>query len=273
MPRLRKRVLKSVYITLDSGKRNAWPEINNFAQFVSIFRINAFLEKLKRDIVYKIVRIEADKSLYYISTAAQICYNYGTEMARKKKGKRKIGEKKIKNISLAILEFILKIPAGVADGFLNQKALYDTYHSRNTFTGEISTWIASLKQRGYIETKIIKRERCIRLTNKAKIKLLDKISDSLQGDKKFRFVSFDIPEDLRYARNKFRSAIKRMGFIRVQDSLWVINKNVAEFVEMAAYEYKVEKYIAYIISEKSDIDGLIKKMIDKIEKKNPKINL
>ncbi len=190
-------------------------------------------------------------------------------MTKKKKDKRKINKEKIKNVTLTILEFILKIPAGVADGFLNQKAFYDAYRCSNTFSGEISSWIACLKQRGYIETKAIENKRCIKLTNKAKMKLLDKISNSLQRDEKFRFVSFDIPEENRSARNKFRSAIKRLGFIRIQDSLWVINKNVAEFVEMAAYEYKVERYVAYIVSEKSDIDGLIEKMINKTEKKNP----
>ena len=50
-----------------------------------------------------------------------------------------------------------------------------------------------------------------------------------------------------------------MGFVQIQKSLWVIDKNVTDLVEMAAYEYKVEKFVAYIVSEKSDIEGIIAK--------------
>ena len=79
-------------------------------------------------------------------------------------------------------------------------------------------------------------------------------------------MSFDIPAKFNYNRNKFRKIIKKIGFVKVQQSLWVTNKDVTDLVEAAIYECDVEKYVAYIVSQKSDIDGLITKMIEKDNK-------
>jgi len=123
-----------------------------------------------------------------------------------------------------------------------------------------SRWINDLRTRGYIKIDRSKNEIVsIVFTNKAKMKIVDTIAKSIKQDQIFRFISFDIPETMRDRRNKFRSAIKKMGFLQIQQSLWVINRDVSELVEAAAYEYGVEKYITYIVSAKSDIDGIIAK--------------
>jgi len=124
------------------------------------------------------------------------------------------------------------------------------------------------KRHNYIEIKKINNQNSIVLTNKAHIKIIDKITDTIKSDGKLRFISYDIPEQLKTARNQFRRTIKKLGFIQIQKSLWVCHKNVGELVEMAAYEYKVEKYVAYIVSEKSDIDGLIQKKLSKMKNKH-----
>jgi CRISPR-associated endonuclease Cas2 len=124
---------------------------------------------------------------------------------------------------------------------------------------DISKTIYDLKRRKYI--------RCegdsIILTDKAKMKIVDKITQEIPICKKFHFVSFDIPEGMRRNRNQFRRTLKRIGFIQVQKSLWTIKKDVGEIVEAAAREYKVENYVAYFISEKSNIDRFIAKKFDK----------
>ncbi len=179
--------------------------------------------------------------------------------------------KKAQNITLDILEFILCIPTATVDGFINQKDFYNKYEPSG-LTYDIRKWISSLKQKGYIEVSNQPKKdtagKSIRLTNKAKLKLLDKISAKIKPDKKLRFISFDIPEEIKYKRDRFRKSIKRLGFVQIQKSLWVIDKNVSEFVELAAKENKVDEYVAYIISEKSDIDRMIKKKLMQMKKSN-----
>lgn len=174
------------------------------------------------------------------------------------------GRGKAKSITLSVLEFLLSIPTATVDGFMSKSAVFDKYKNNKTLTYDLRVWIENLKQRGYVEEQIDSKDegnnRSVRLTNKAKLKVLDCVVGKIAIDNQYRFVTFDIPEDMRKNRNKFREALKSMGFKKIQASLWVTNKNLGELVEMVAYEYKVEKYIAYIISEKSDIDGYIAKL-------------
>lgn len=171
-------------------------------------------------------------------------------------------KKAIKNFTLEVLDFFLGIPESFAIAFDRKE-----FHRQiNGFATEkqltcdnIAKFIFNLKKSGYIEIKKTSQGESIQFTNKARLSIIDRIVDRTVDDHKYRFVSFDIPERLRINRDKFRRALKRMGFIQIQKSLWVCNKNVGQFVELAAYEYGVEKYIVYIVSEKTDIDGIIQK--------------
>lgn len=170
---------------------------------------------------------------------------------------------KLKNVTLDVLENIFYVAEGLAGLSLSKKAAYDLLsgYSQNEWSqSQISKLFYRLKQSGYIEAKVVMGQESIVLTNKTKIKLIDRISDNIESDGKFRFISFDIPEDLRRNRNQFRRAIKKLGFRQVQKSLWVCDKNVGKLVQAVSYEYGVEKYTAYIVSEKSDIDGIINKL-------------
>jgi CRISPR-associated endonuclease Cas2 len=101
------------------------------------------------------------------------------------------------------------------------------------------------------------------LTHKAKMRVVDKITKKIPASKKNHLVSFDIPEGMRRNRNQFRRTLKRIGFIQIQKSLWAIRKDVGALVDATAGEYKVNEYVAYFISEKSNIDKYIDKKIGK----------
>jgi len=127
---------------------------------------------------------------------------------------------------------------------------------------QISKTIYELKRKGYIQFE----GDSVKLTNKAKMKIVDKITAELGTSKKYHLISFDIPEIKRQNRNGFRRAIKKMGFVQIQKSLWVTTKNAGELVETAAEEYGVGDYVAYFVSEKSNIDEYIAKIINKSSK-------
>jgi DNA-binding transcriptional regulator PaaX len=129
----------------------------------------------------------------------------------------------------------------------------------NVSNRQISRMIYDLKRRNYIQ---VDAGDSVKLTGKAKIKIIDKISNARVRDNKYRIISFDIPETKRANRNNFRRAIKRIGFRQVQKSLWVCDRNVGDLVQIAEQEYGVGDYVAYFVAECSTIDRYIKKILD-----------
>lgn len=115
-----------------------------------------------------------------------------------------------------------------------------------------------LKRQKYIE---IDEGDSVRLTDKAKIRVIEKCVAMNPHDKKRRLISFDIPETKRVQRNCFRRAIKKMGFAQIQKSLWVCDRNIGDLVEIAVKEFKVEEYVAYFVVETSNIDKYINKIL------------
>ena len=194
--------------------------------------------------------------------------------------KKKKKRNRIKNVSLFILEqavLLLDDVVDITECCIDRKKLYrSVYGNMSTKTdytlSKFANHLSNLRKGGYVNDVSInesknesKEERnlnkSIELTNKAKLKVIELIAKKTKRDKVYRFVSFDIPEEKRKSRDQFRRVIKRMGFVQIQKSLWVTNKNLSTLVEAAAYEYGVEKYIAYIVSMKSDIDGIIEKKL------------
>jgi DNA-binding transcriptional regulator PaaX len=149
---------------------------------------------------------------------------------------------------------------------LNDYIAVNTSHL-DVSSQDISKMVYELHRRKYIENR---DGDSIVLTNKAKLKIIDRITDEEGRDGKYRLVSFDIPEIKRGNRNCFRRAIKRMGFVQVQKSLWVTDRNVSDFVEMAAKEYGVDDFVAYFVAEGTNIDKHIADVLirkDKMRKK------
>lgn len=130
---------------------------------------------------------------------------------------------------------------------------------------QITRKLYDMERQGYI--KHDRKNMSIKFTRKAKIRIIDAISKTCKTDSKLRFISYDIPEDIHTQRDGFRRAIKRIGFIKVQKSLWACNKNVSELVEDIIDEYKVNKYVTYIVAEKCDTEEYISKKLLEIKPK------
>lgn len=175
---------------------------------------------------------------------------------------RKEIKNEIKNFTIEVIDFFLGIPEAIAAGF-DRKEFYRAMNGMPTEKqltySNIAQLISNLKRHGYIEISEKVNGESIQFTNKAKLAVVDSLANRKVSDGRFYFISFDIPEYLRPNRDKFRRVIKKIGFKQIQKSLWVFNKSVGELVEIAAYEYEVEKYVIYIVSENTDIDGVIEK--------------
>lgn len=78
-------------------------------------------------------------------------------------------------------------------------------------------------------------------------------------DKHWRLVVFDIPERRRAVRNRLRSVVRTLGFLRVQDSVWVYPYDCEELVVLLKADLRLGKDVLYAIVEKIENDAWIKK--------------
>lgn len=77
-------------------------------------------------------------------------------------------------------------------------------------------------------------------------------------DKRWRMVVFDLPERRRATRAKLRSIMAEVGFIRLQDSVWVYPYDCEEFIALLKAELKIGKDALYAIVEKIENDKTIR---------------
>lgn len=173
----------------------------------------------------------------------------------KQETKRKFGE-----ITLNLLEGIASLTEGFAYCFLDQAKIKRILKYGGKFDSErFFDYIRGLKRYNYVETKKQNDSLSIRLTDKGRIKLLENSKDLIK-DKKWRFLSFDIPEKLRKKRDGLRSAIKRIGFKQVQKSLWACPYIKADQIEKIINYYGLNKYVAYFVVEKTDIENYLRNL-------------
>ncbi len=169
-------------------------------------------------------------------------------------------KKGIKNFTKQFLENLLYLAEDLGEIAFDRKAAYrKAYGFTDGWSkSKFSKHFNDLKSRGYLVFEDDEKgQHSVKFTNKAKLKILDKIGQRLEVDGKKRFISFDVPEKWKGKRDSFRRALKELGCLQIQKSLWVTNRNIGEYVEMAAYTFGIEQYVVYIIAEQTDIDGII----------------
>lgn len=167
---------------------------------------------------------------------------------------KKLNLEKIKNKTIMILEELSKF----ADEVIMPLTYSGLKRNLNYIEGDprrLTNNIRSLERRGYI--KINHKSDSIVLTRKGQIKLIENCSDS-RIDGKWRMLSFDIPEQIAKNRDQFRRSIKRIGYKQLQKSLWVCPYSRADEINLIINEMGLNKYVVYLLVEKTDIDQHLK---------------
>ena len=98
-----------------------------------------------------------------------------------------------------------------------------------------------------ITPKGLKKARIVTLQTKEVVKG--------KWDGKWRIVIFDIPEDNRKARNILRAILKRNGYIRLQNSVFVSPYGDFEFLNLFRHEYKIEKYVNFFKANADELEN------------------
>jgi CRISPR-associated endonuclease Cas2 len=135
----------------------------------------------------------------------------------------------------------------------------------------VKTAIGRLKQQGLIKFEKKSGKTFVRLTKKGKEKLLKyqlqeiKIKKPKKWDGKWRVVIFDIKEQRRYIRDGLREELINLGFLRLQNSVWVCPYECEEIVIMLKSHFKIGKDVLYMIVERIENDKWLKREFDLIE--------
>lgn len=112
-------------------------------------------------------------------------------------------------------------------------------------------------EEGYIE---LSANRHPRLTKKGEQKLRSlgleyfKINKPRRWDGKWRMLVFDIKETRRIVRENLRRSLMRIGFEKMQNSVWVYPYDCEEIVVLLKADFKIGKEVLYVIADQIEND-------------------
>lgn len=118
-----------------------------------------------------------------------------------------------------------------------------------------------LKRKGFIEIENINNQIYISLTKEGKqcagkyqIDELN-IEKPAKWDKKWRVIIFDIPDKYRIRREAFRGKLKELGFVKLQESVWVHPYECGEEIDLLREFFGLsEENIQMLLAERIDND-------------------
>ena len=87
----------------------------------------------------------------------------------------------------------------------------------------------------------------------------DALKKPKRWDGRWRILIFDIPEYRKSVRDKLRRSLQAVGFIFLQDSVWVYPYDCENFIALLKADFKVGKDMRYIIADTIENDTSLKK--------------
>ena len=109
------------------------------------------------------------------------------------------------------------------------------------------------------------REGFLRLTPRGEAHLSrleiqeDLLKPHRRWDGRWRVLIFDIPEKRKHLREKVRNSLRAVGFVRLQDSVWMFPHDCEEFVALLKADFKIGKDMLYMIVDEMESDEFLKK--------------
>ena len=129
------------------------------------------------------------------------------------------------------------------------------------FMYQARTVAGRLAEKGLITFVESGGKKYIRLTAKGSVVLeLEKAKVKARSgtpkkwDRRFRVLIFDVPEKRRAIRERLRALVLGVGFLRLQDSVFVYPYDCEELVTLIKAELKVGGDVLYMVVEKIEND-------------------
>lgn len=159
------------------------------------------------------------------------------------------------------------------EGFDARKLYRQEYRSywkwRNLDRARFSRNLYKLKKLKLINIYREGKDKYIELTPRGLDKIRKYHIDDLMvkspkmWDQKWRIVIFDIPNDKKTVRDIFRNKLKRIGFIQLQESVFIFPFECKTEIKFIAETYYIEPYVKYVVADFFQDDNLlIEKFID-----------
>ena len=124
--------------------------------------------------------------------------------------------------------------------------------------------IQNLLIKGFIEFENKNNQKFVRLTKKGKEQLAKyemgdlEIKKPKKWDKKWRVVMFDIKESRKGTRNILRSTLNRIGFVKLQNSVWIFPYDCEELVVLMKSNLFLGKDVLYMTVDHLENDKWLK---------------
>ncbi len=124
----------------------------------------------------------------------------------------------------------------------------------------INASFTRLQERGLIEIIEINGKKVARVTKQGESKLdfLEKHKFKLKipkrWDGRWRVVAFDIKESRSRTRFLLRKTLSQIGFVRLQNSVWVYPYDCEDLISLLKADFKIAKDALYMIVEKLEND-------------------
>lgn len=138
----------------------------------------------------------------------------------------------------------------------------DMFYDRKKYNPkyQINKVAIRLKEKGLVEFRNENGKIFLRLTKKGETELLKyqlqelTIKKPSKWDGKWRIVIFDIKEHKRKIRDELRQTLEILGFLKLQNSVWVYPYDCEEVITMIKSHFHIGKDILYITAEKIEND-------------------
>ncbi|MBI2474198.1 MAG: hypothetical protein HYV68_00690 [Candidatus Taylorbacteria bacterium] len=78
-------------------------------------------------------------------------------------------------------------------------------------------------------------------------------------DKKWRVLIFDIKENRKSLREKLRRTLMSVGFLRLQDSVWIYPYDCEELMSLLKADFNIGKDMLYMIVDELEYDTTIRR--------------
>lgn len=174
------------------------------------------------------------------------------ELTSRKRAKKKNVRKAIlKSIALAgTLSVALVAPNAIA--VLAKAGVLPTQQERSS----IARTRARLVRQGLLSYQ----RGLLHLTQKGKETLVHlevleyKIAKPKRWDGRWRVLIFDIPEHRRATRDQIRITLTRVGFIRLQDSVWLYPYDCEDLIMLLKADFAIGKDLLYLIVDTLEND-------------------
>ena|SRR3989344_1147934 len=81
---------------------------------------------------------------------------------------------------------------------------------------------------------------------------------SKRWDGRWRVLAFDVSEKRKHLRPKIREALRAVGFIRLQDSVWIYPHDCEDFIVLLKADFRIGKEMLYMIVDELESDSWVR---------------